>query len=116
MKSFGTIINWKKWGVVISAIGLLLVVCGLFTKYHEQFADAKEMYKINSKVMQVDARLIYFTLTNQAAEIQKRLWQLEDRYKCEEHEMPQTAKEEHRRLRMEREKLLDEAEKYKGKK
>lgn len=116
MKSFGTIINWKKWGVVISAIGLLLVVCGLFTKYHEQFADAKEMYKINSKVMQVDARLIYFTLTNQAAEIQKRLWQLEDRYKCDENAMPQTAKEEHRRLRQERKRLLDEAEKYKGKK
>lgn len=107
--------NWKKWGVVISAIGLLFVVGKVFFSYHSQFADAQEMYKINSKVMQVDARLIYFTLTNQAAEIQKRMWQLEDRYKCDENAMPQTAKEEHRRLRIERERLLKEAKKYEGK-
>lgn len=112
----GSTINWKKWGVVISAIALLIVICKGFFTYHSQFADAKEMYKINSKVMQVDARLIYFTLTNQAAEIQKRMWQLEDRFKCDEQAMPQTAKEEHRRLRLERKRLLDEAEKYKGKK
>ena len=118
--------NWKKIGVLIAAIPVLIMVCSLFVHYHDTFAEAEvvakedeiilaQVYKVSQQVSQVSTDLKYYSLTNQAAKIEDRMYLLKDRYKCEEKDMPQTAKEEYRRLKRDRDKLLKEAKKLEGK-
>lgn len=108
--------KWAKIGILIGAIPVLLALGSLFCKYHDRFADAKEVYKIKSTMQQVSAEFQYYTLTNQAARIQERMWQLEDRHTGGEANMPQTTKEEYRRLKQERKDLLEKSKKYENKK
>jgi hypothetical protein len=118
-------INWTKWGVIIAAIPILLTIAVMFCKYHERFALADsvcredeaivaKMYKIRDNVNQVTIDFHYYALTNQAAEIQKRMWYLLDVHKCSNsNQLPQTAKQEYRRLEEERRRLLKKAERLK---
>ena len=107
--------NWTKWGVIIAVVPVLLALGSLFCRYHNQFAEAKELYKIRGEMLQVNSNFQYYVLTNQAAKIQQRMWQLEDRHKCKVEGMPQSSKEEYRKLEQDRNKLLEKSKQFENK-
>ena len=57
-------------------------------------------------VAQVEQRLDYKIKSDQSKEIQQRIWQLDDRY--EEKQMPETVKEEYRKIQEEKKQLDEE--------
>lgn len=87
--------NWQK----LAAIAAVLAVLGggtvAFFKYHATFALADQL-------QQVSTDFKYYRLSNQSAVLQQRMWQLKDRHKCEVNLMPQSSKEEYRRIEAER--------------
>ena len=107
--------KWTKAGILIGVIPVILMLGTLFCKYHDQFANAKELYRIKGEMLQVSANFQYYVLTNQAAKIQQRMWQLEDRHKCKVDGMPQSSKEEYRKLEQDRNKLLKESKQFEKK-
>jgi hypothetical protein len=91
--------TWQKAAAIAAVVGLLIVISTLFFKYHARFASADQVQKVATE-------FTYYRLSNEAAALQSRMWQLEDRYQCEVKDMPQTPKEEYRRLEVQRNALL----------
>lgn len=94
--------DWQR----LAAIAAVLAVLGggtvAFFKYHATFAKAESVQKVSTEFK-------YYRLSNQAAALQQRMWQLEDRFGCENGNistMPQSSKEEYRRLEADRKALL----------
>ena len=42
--------NWTKWGVIIAAVPVVLALCAVFAKYHDRFANAKEVVSTISQL------------------------------------------------------------------
>jgi len=91
--------SWSKAASIAGVIALLASGTVGFYKYHATFASADQ-------VQQVSTEFKYYRLSNQAAALQSRMWQLEDRFKCPVDQMPQSSKEEYRRIEAERKSLL----------
>lgn len=91
--------TWQKASAIAGVLAVLIVIGTLFFKYHAQFASADQVQKVSTE-------FTYYRLSNEAAALQTRMWQLKDFYKCEVNLMPQIAKEEYRKLKMDRDALL----------
>jgi len=101
--------TWNKAAAIAGVIAVIITIGTIFYQYHATFASADE-------VRQVSTEFTYYRLSNEAAAIQSRLWQLKDVYKCEVDQMPQTVKEEYRRLEVQRNALLLKVHKLDSKK
>lgn len=81
--------NGKLLGALVSVVTLIGFAFGAYFFIENNYAKAEEVQKI-------EQRLEYKIKSDQRKEIQQRLWQLEDRY--EKKSMPETTKEEYRKL------------------
>ena len=91
--------TWQKAAAIAAVLAVIGTGTSWFLKYHANFALADQVQKVSNE-------FTYYRLSNEAAAIQTRLWQLKDRHKCEVDQMPQSSKEEYRRLEGERNRLL----------
>lgn len=91
--------TWQRAAAIAAVLAVLGSGTVAFFKYHATFASADE-------VQQVTTDFKYYVLSNQAAALQSRMWQLEDRHGCEPNRMPQSSKEEYRKL-LEQKKMIE---------
>lgn len=98
-----------KIGIIV---GILAILCGLWQsgKYLSSYIDTryalaqetkKEIQDIKQTQSKESQRLDYKILSDQYNEIQKRIWQIEDRYP--KATMPNTVNEEYRELKEKKE-------------
>jgi hypothetical protein len=57
-------------------------------------------------VEKVEVNLNLYILSQRANQLQQRLWQIEDRYKCDVGEMPPEPREAYRRTKLEWEEII----------
>lgn len=93
----------KKYKALLAVVITLISLSGAIMAVETRYAKAKDQ-----KQIRVD--LDYYVLSQRAQELQRRMWELEDRYKCQEQQMPEDAKRAHREYRLEREEILRKIE------
>ena len=89
----------KKLSLIITLATILSIAFGAYF-----FIDSR--YALAESVKQVEQRLDYKITSDQANEIQNRLWKLDDRYGKPE-KMPEAVKEEYRDLKEKKARLTD---------
>ena len=95
----------KRIGLIITIIIGIGTVVGIGAKLDGRWAKAED-------VKQLEKRLDQKILEDRADNLRSRMWKLEDRYGVV---MPPEAREEHRELGAEREKVIRELDKLNGK-
>lgn len=90
---------------IIAILTILAFAFGAYFYFEKTFAHAEDMMKAMEVIKKVGDRLEYKILEDQIRAIQDRLWKLSDRY--DKKEMPESVKEEYRKL-LEDKKFLEE--------
>lgn len=88
---------------ILAVVVILISIAGSIIAMTTYFAKA-------SDVQQVEVKIDIYILSQRADQLQQRMWQLEDRYKCDMTEMPPEARESYRRAEKEREDILRKIE------
>ena len=92
---------WTKIGIIAAVVGAIGVATGGFIKYHTKFAEAGEVTQVQQQVLQMDINFKGFAISNQIAQVRRRLWEIEGKYQCERGQTNKVAPEvrgEYRRL------------------
>lgn len=84
---------------ILAVVIILVTLAGAVYKMDVHFAKAAELQK-------VEVNLDLYILSQRADQLQQRMWQIQDRYKCALEEMPIEAKEAYRLAEKEREEIL----------
>lgn len=85
--------------ILVSLGSILGMAFGAYFYIETNYAKA-------AVVAQVEQRLDYKIKSDQSKEIQQRIWQLDDRY--ESKEMPESTKEEYRKIQEEKKQIDEE--------
>jgi hypothetical protein len=104
---------------ILGIIGIISICFATFFWMENRYACAGDMVKAMETIKKVADRLDQKMLVDQLGETQKRIYTIEDRYcpdkskPCTEDKMPQTVREEYRRLLKERTDLQKEIDTFK---
>lgn len=107
-------------GTIVGIIGIVSICFGAFFWLENRYACAGDMIKAMETIKKVADRLDQKMTADQLRETQQRIYIIEDRYcpdkskPCTEDKMPQTVREEYRRLLEERAKLKEEMDSFKN--
>jgi hypothetical protein len=94
--------------LIMSLAGVLGLAFSLFFFFESRYA-------LSDMVAQIEQRLDYKIVSDQYMDMQKRIWTIEERYPAISR-APATVQEELRELKIQRELLKEQLEKFKGKK
>lgn len=84
---------------ILAVVIILISIASSYYAIDTHLAKASDVEKI-------EVKLDLYILSQRAEQLQQRLWQIEDRYKCTVGEMPPEAREAYRRTKLEREDVL----------
>jgi len=95
---------------IVVSIGVSTLLGTVFT-VDSRYAKAEDISTIKDYIQQVDRRLEIKILKDRANAIQERMWKVEDRYGMDIAKMPETIRDQYRKLKKEYDEINEKIKK-----